>query len=125
MDYSECLTLFNNFDKNYDKENNVFATYLDEAKTFIYFRNLQTIYSEEDLYKLFYTDFTFTIGETTISGTIFNVIFNNINQYINPNVIFTKDTIQPVLNGLLPCEINVVENKGDGQINYDFIISLI
>ena len=124
MNYPENLNLFNDFDKNYDKVNNNFATYLNSARSFIYFRNLQVIYTDADLEKILYLNFTFTIGTTIFTGPIFNVLFNNINQYIeNPLIIFTKETMQPILDGLLPCEINVAENKGDTTNLHNIIVS--
>ncbi len=134
------LEQFNNFDKTFDKVNNDFQTYLTNAKQHIYFRNLEVMYSEAEIEKLLFTSHNFqwaptTQGDLNIgNGPVFNMLFNTMNQYFNPNSIFNRDIMISFINCLYPTdpliisspyEVNVAENRGGTTYNYDFIISQI
>ncbi len=126
---TDSFAEFNNFDKNFDKVNNTFDAYVVQAKQYIYYRNLETDYTESELQTLLYTIFEFTWAPTTEGnlfigeGCIFNILYNTMEQYFNPNVVFTKEMMQPVLNSLLPYEIHVADIRDGVTYNYDFIIS--
>ena len=117
---------FNDFDKTFDKENNTFETYAEHARQFIYFRNLETIFYQSELEKLFYVDYSFSWEDPYVEigyGSIFNMLFNAMNQYFNPNAIFTKDNMKPILNNELPCHLHITEFKDGGLFySYNFII---
>jgi hypothetical protein len=132
MNYSESLTEFNNFDKKYDKTNNTYINYLLEAENYLYFRNLRTIFTIDELEILLYKPASFSwvasvIGKLHIGdGCIFNLLFNVMNQYFNPEVIFNKNGLDALLsNSKEPNEILVNSMIDCMTYTYDFVITLI
>lgn len=132
MNYSEDLNEFNNFDKNYNKIINTFDDYILEARQYLYFRNQEIIWTENELELLFYTDADFqwspsTIGDLNIGvGCIFNMLFNTMNKYFNPIIIFTKESMNELL--LNPTATNefYINSVNDGvTYNYNFNITLL
>ena len=128
MNYSEFLIEFNEFDKNYDKINNTFDAYVTQAENYLYFRNLKTNWTMEELEKLLFRTVTLTwhpsiIGDLYIGqGSIFNVLFNILNQYFNPEVIFNHNGLNHILIGESN-EIHVASVKNGLTYKYDFIIT--
>ena len=128
MEYSDSLIEFNNFDKNYDKINNTFSDYVSDAESYLYFRNLKTNWSIEELEKLLYTHTTFAwhpsiIGDLYIGeGSIFNLLFNVMNQYFNPEVIFNRNGLNHVLTNESN-EMNVSSVENGLTYKYDFRIT--
>ena len=128
MDYSESLTEFNNFDKNFDKINNTYDDYVSQAENYLYFRNLKTTWTMAELKKLLFDQSTFTwhpsiIGDLHIgTGSIFNLLFNDMNQYFNPEVIFNRNGLNQVLTGESN-EIQVRFASNGLTYKYDFVIT--
>jgi hypothetical protein len=129
MDYSECLTEFNNFDKNFDKINNTYDAYVSQAENYLYFRNLKTTWTMAELKKLLFDQSTFTwhpsiIGDLFIGeGSIFNLLFNEMNQYFNPEVIFNRNGLNHILMGESN-EIQVRFASNGLTYKYDFVITI-
>ena len=128
MNYSESLTEFNNFDKNFDKINDTYDDYVSQAENYLYFRNLKTTWTMEELKKLLFDQSTFTwhpsiIGDLYIGdGSIFNLLFNDMNQYFNPEVIFNRNGLNHVLTGESN-EIQVRFASNGLTYKYDFVIT--
>jgi hypothetical protein len=128
MNYSESLTEFNDFDKNFDKINNTYDDYVSQAENYLYFRNLKTTWTMAELKKLLFDQSTFTwhpsiIGDLYIGeGSIFNLLFNVLNQYFNPEVIFNRNGLNHILTGESN-EIQVRFASNGLTYKYDFVIT--
>jgi hypothetical protein len=128
MNYSESLTEFNNFDKNFDKINNTYDNYVSQAENYLYFRNLKTTWTMAELKKLLFDQSTFRwhpsiIGDLFIgTNSIFNLLFNEMNQYFNPEVIFNRNGLNHILINESN-EIHVASVENGLTYKYDFLIT--
>ena len=126
---TDTFTEFNDFDKIFDKELHTYNDYVLQAQQYLYFRNLLNVWTVEELEIFLYKNANFTWNPLTegdlfiANGCIFNILYNTMNTYFNPDVVFRREYLDNILmNGF--GDFHVVNIIDGTTYNYDFVIQM-